>query len=137
MKTLASQSKLFQSCSKAEIPSQARQEEHLSHHKLKQTFLIVNSDAELFVYFIKVLGLAPEKFSALLQNQILSHLWDILQNHLQDAQSINLLHPTGGALIILIIIIIKIALFPDVIKSTLQKFHLKLNTILSGEKSKK
>ena len=32
---------------------------------------------------------------------------------------------------------ISIALFPDVIKSTLQKFHIKLNTILSGEKSKK
>ena len=68
MKTLASQSKLFQSCSKAEIPSQARQEEHLSRHKLKQAFLIINSDAELFMYFSKVLGLAHEKFSVLLQN---------------------------------------------------------------------
>ena len=56
--------KLLQS----EIPSQARQEEHLSHHKLKQAFLIINSDAELFMYFIKVLGLAHEKFSVLLQN---------------------------------------------------------------------
>ena len=68
MRTLASQSKLFQSCSKAEIPSQIRQEEPRSHHKLKQAFLIINSDAELFMYFIKVLDSAPEKFSVLLQN---------------------------------------------------------------------
>ena len=32
---------------------------------------------------------------------------------------------------------ISIALFPDVIESTLQKFHIKLNTILNGEKVKK
>ena len=31
---------------------------------------------------------------------------------------------------------ISIALFPDVIKNTLQKFHIKLNTILNGEKVK-
>ena len=68
MKCSASESKVFQSCSTVEIPSQARQEEHLSHHKLKQAFLIINSDAELFMYFIKVLGLAHEKFSVLLQN---------------------------------------------------------------------
>ena len=30
-----------------------------------------------------------------------------------------------------------IALFPDVIKSALHKFHIKLNTILNGEKVKK
>ena len=30
-----------------------------------------------------------------------------------------------------------IALFPDVIKSALQTFHVKLNTILNGEKVKK
>ena len=28
------------------------------------------------------------------------------------------------------------ALFPDVIESALQKFHIKLNTILNGEKVK-
>ena len=40
--------------------------------------------------------------------------------------------------IIIIIYQLKIfiALFPDVIKSTLQKFHIKLNTILNGEKLK-
>ena len=32
---------------------------------------------------------------------------------------------------------ISIALFPDVIESALQKFHIKLNTILNGEKVKK
>lgn len=32
---------------------------------------------------------------------------------------------------------ISIALFPDVIESALQKFHVKLNTILNGEKVKK
>ena len=32
---------------------------------------------------------------------------------------------------------ISITLFPDVIKSALQKFHIKLNTILNGEKGKK
>ena len=32
---------------------------------------------------------------------------------------------------------ISIALFPDVIKSALQKFHIKLNTILKGEKVNK
>ena len=31
---------------------------------------------------------------------------------------------------------ISIALFPDVIKSALQKFHIKLNAILNGEKVK-
>ena len=31
---------------------------------------------------------------------------------------------------------ISIALFPDVIKSTLQKIHIKLNTILNGKKAK-
>ena len=31
---------------------------------------------------------------------------------------------------------ISIALFPDVIKSALQKFYIKLNTILNGEKVK-
>ena len=31
---------------------------------------------------------------------------------------------------------ISLALFPDVIKNALQKFHIKLNTILNGEKNK-
>ena len=52
MKSSASESKLFQSRSKGEIPGQARQKKkRLSSSKLKQAFLI-DSDAELFMYLI-------------------------------------------------------------------------------------
>ena len=50
MKSSVSESKLFQSRSKGEIPSRARRKERGS--KLKQAFLI-ESDAELFMYFIQ------------------------------------------------------------------------------------
>ena len=48
----ASESKLFQSRSKGEIPSQARRKEQLSRSKFKQAFLI-DSDAELFMNLIQ------------------------------------------------------------------------------------
>ena len=52
MKSSASESKLFQSRSKGEIPGRARRKERLSRSKLKQAFLI-DSDAELFMYLIQ------------------------------------------------------------------------------------
>ena len=52
MKSLASESKPFQSCSKGKIPGWARRKEQLSHSKLKQAFLI-DSDAELLMYLIQ------------------------------------------------------------------------------------
>ena len=65
MKSSASESKPFQSCSKGEIPGRARRKERLSRSKLKRAFLI-DSDAELFMYLIQhlfnVLGSAHEKF---------------------------------------------------------------------------
>ena len=61
MKSLASESKLFQSRSKGEIPGQPRRKERLSRSKLNQAFLI-DSDAELFMYLINALGSALEKF---------------------------------------------------------------------------
>ena len=60
IKSLASESKPFQSRSKGEIPGRARRKERLSRSKLKQAFL-VDSDAELFMY-LNVLGSAHEKF---------------------------------------------------------------------------
>ena len=51
MKSLAFESKLFQSRSKVEIPGRARRKEWLSHSTLKQVFLI-DSDAKLFMYLI-------------------------------------------------------------------------------------
>ena len=42
-----------QSCSKGEIPSQARRKEQLSHSKLKQ----IDSDAKLFMYLIQCIRL--------------------------------------------------------------------------------
>ena len=52
MKSPASKSKLFISRSQVKIPGRARQEDWLSHFKLKRTFLI-DSDAELFMFFIQ------------------------------------------------------------------------------------
>ena len=52
MKSLVSESKLFQSHFKAEIPDQAMQEARLSHSKLKYKFLI-DSDAELYMNLIQ------------------------------------------------------------------------------------
>ena len=52
MKSSVPESKLLQSRSRGEIPSQARQEEQLSYPKLKELFLI-DSDAELFMYLIQ------------------------------------------------------------------------------------
>ena len=52
MKSLASESKLFQSHSKGEIPGLARQKERLSHSTLKQV-LLIDSDAKLFMYLIQ------------------------------------------------------------------------------------
>ena len=51
MKSLASESKAFQSRSKVEIAGPARKKDRLSRSKLKQVFL--DSDAELFMYLIK------------------------------------------------------------------------------------
>ena len=51
MKTSASESKLFQSRSRGEIPGQARRKELLSRSKLKQAFLI-DSDADFFMDLI-------------------------------------------------------------------------------------
>ena len=62
MKSSASESKPFESRSKGEIPGRARQKKRLSGSELQQAFLI-DSDAELFMYFIQcILGLAHEKF---------------------------------------------------------------------------
>ena len=52
MKSSVSKSKAFQSRSKGEIPSRARQKECLNRSKLKQAFL-TDSDAELFMYLIQ------------------------------------------------------------------------------------
>ena len=61
MKSSASESKLFESRSKGEIPGRARRKKRLSGSKLKEAFLI-DSDAELFMYFIQcILGLAHDK----------------------------------------------------------------------------
>ena len=51
MKSSASESKPFQSCSKGEIPGRARRKERLSRSKLKQAF-VIDSNAELFMYLI-------------------------------------------------------------------------------------
>ena len=56
MKSPASESKPFQSRSQVKILGGARQEDQLSHFKLKQVFLI-NSDAELFMFFIHCIRL--------------------------------------------------------------------------------
>ena len=61
MKSSTSESKPFQSSSKGEIPGRAWRIERLSRSKLKQAFLI-DSNAELFMYLIGVLGSAHEKF---------------------------------------------------------------------------
>ena len=60
MKSLASVLKSFQSRSKGEIPGRVRQKEQLSCSKLNQAFLI-DSDADLFMYLINVLGSAHKK----------------------------------------------------------------------------
>ena len=52
MKSLASESKAFQSRPKDEIPGRARQKERLSRSKLKQAF-VTDSDAERFMYLIQ------------------------------------------------------------------------------------
>ena len=52
MKSSASESKVFQSRSKGEIPGRPRRKERVSRSKLKQAFLI-DSDAELFMYLIQ------------------------------------------------------------------------------------
>ena len=52
MKSAASESKAFQSRSKGEISGRARQKERLSRSKLKQA-LLIDSDAELFMYLIQ------------------------------------------------------------------------------------
>ena len=52
MKSSASESKVFQSRSKGEIPGRARRKERLSRSKLKQAFPI-DSDGELFMYIIQ------------------------------------------------------------------------------------
>ena len=52
MKSSASESKPFESCSKGEIPGRARRKERPSRSKLKQAFLI-DSEDELFMYLIQ------------------------------------------------------------------------------------
>ena len=52
MKSSASESKAFQSRPKGEIPDRARRKERLIRSKLKQA-LLVDSDAELFMYLIQ------------------------------------------------------------------------------------
>ena len=52
MKSSAFDSKPLQSRSRVKIPGQARREERLGRSKLKEPFLI-DSEAELFMYFIK------------------------------------------------------------------------------------
>ena len=52
MKSSASESKPFQSRSTIEIPGPARRKERLSRSKLKQA-LLIDSDAELFMYLIQ------------------------------------------------------------------------------------
>ena len=52
MKSFASESKPFQSCSKGNILGHARRKDQLSRSKLKQVFLI-DSDTKLFMYLIQ------------------------------------------------------------------------------------
>ena len=60
MKSSASESKPLQSCSRAEIPGQARRKEPLSRSKLKEPFSI-DSDAELFMYLIQGIRFGSRK----------------------------------------------------------------------------
>ena len=53
MKSSASESKLFQSRSRGEIPGRVRRKERLSRSKLKQVF-VIDSDAELFIYLVRL-----------------------------------------------------------------------------------
>ena len=52
MKSSVSESKPLQSRSIVDIPVQARREERLGRSKFKEPFLI-DSDTELFMYFIR------------------------------------------------------------------------------------
>ena len=54
MKSSASESKLFQSRPKGEIPSRARRKEQLSFSKFKQAFLI-DSDTKLFMNLVRLI----------------------------------------------------------------------------------
>ena len=56
MKSPASESKPFQSRSQVKIPGRARQEDWLSHFKLKRVFLI-DSDLERFMFLIQCIRL--------------------------------------------------------------------------------
>ena len=56
MKSPASESKPFQSRSQVKIPGRARQEDRLSHLKLKRVFLI-DSDLERFMFLIQCIRL--------------------------------------------------------------------------------
>ena len=56
MKSPASESKPFQSRSQVKIPGWARQEDRLSHFKLKRVFLI-DSDLERFMFLIQCIRL--------------------------------------------------------------------------------
>ena len=56
MKSSASESKPFQSRSQVKIPGRARQEDRLSHFKLKRVFLI-DSDLERFMFLIQCIRL--------------------------------------------------------------------------------
>ena len=61
MKSLAFESKPFQSHSRGEIPSQARRKEWLRCLKLKQAF-VTDSELNFSCTKFNVLGLAREKF---------------------------------------------------------------------------
>ena len=74
MKSSASESKPFQSRSKGEIPGWAGRKERLTRSKLKQEFLI-DSDAELFVYFIQCIRFGSWKVRRL--NQALVKYFEV------------------------------------------------------------
>ena len=74
MKSSASESKPFQSRSKGEIPGRAGRKERLTRSKLKQAFLI-DSDAELFVYFIQCIRFGSWKVRRL--NQALVKYFEV------------------------------------------------------------
>ena len=64
MKSSASESRPFQSRSKGKIPGRAKRKEQLSRSKLKKA-LLIDSDAELFMYLIQCIGFGSWKVQRL------------------------------------------------------------------------
>ena len=64
MKSSATESRPFQSRSKGKIPGRAKRKEQLSRSKLKKA-LLIDSDAELFMYLIQCIRFGSWKVQRL------------------------------------------------------------------------